>query len=242
MPFEAFRSSDHEECGVRVAPNRVLAGFEDADFADDGEVNDYETDLKDDTTRDGLRDPDAVHAVLSTPPATSRRPPSPTEAPDTAWSTPRYLPARELQAREANCALPPNAPRDRGAAWTRVVQRKRVDESSASASARSAARRRNFTLRPVGGEDNAAPPDVWQNFTPEPDVFAIPVVYEDDADALKTPSWSSSWHDVLCGGGGEGTGIDGTDELVVAADRERFERRYDALRPGPRGAVARPSM
>jgi hypothetical protein len=32
------------------------------------------------------------------------------------------------------------------------------------------------------------------------------------------------------------------DELVVAADRERFERRYDALRPGPRGAVARPSM
>jgi hypothetical protein len=95
------------------------------------------------------------------------------------------------------------------------VQRKRVDESSASASARSAARRRNFTLRPVGGEDNAAPPDVWQNFTPEPDVFAIPVVYEDDADALKTPSWSSSWHDVLCGGGGEGTGIDGTDELDV---------------------------
>ena len=32
---------------------------------------------------------------------------------------------------------------------------------------------------------------------------------------LKTPSWSSSWHDVLCGGGGEGTGIDGTDELDV---------------------------
>ena len=217
MPFEAFRSSDHEECGVQVAPNRVLAGFEDDDFSEDGELSDYKTDrlrVKDDTTRDGLRDPDAVHAVLSTPPATSRRPPPPTEAPDTAWSTPRYLPARELQAREANCASPPNAPRDRGAAWTRVVQRKRVDESSASASARSAARRRNFTLRPVGGEDSTGATG-WGELMPEPDVFAIRVVYEDDADALKTPSWSSSWHDVLCGGDGEGTGIDGTDELDV---------------------------
>jgi hypothetical protein len=53
---------------------------------------------------------------------------------------------------------------------------------------------------------------------PDPKLFTT--VSKDDADTLKTRSWSSLWHDVLCGGGGEGGGADGIDELGVdgAAD------------------------
>ena len=197
---------NHDEGGVQAAPNHKLEVLEG-----DGWVNgrgiDYGTDgTVVDGKHDGQRDPNTVHAVPSTPPAKPRRLHLPSvEAPDAASPPARYPPMREIRAREAECASPPDTPRDGGAACARAVQSKRVDESSA----RSSVQRRIFTLRAKRGVGYAAPP------MHGPGVFLNRTVREDDADALTTRSWSSLWHDVLCGGG-DGGGADGTiDEFDV---------------------------
>jgi hypothetical protein len=215
--IEVHRVSDHlaplvddrDECGVQAALNQMLAVLEDDDWANGG-VIDHETDGKMvDGKHDGQRDPNAVdpnavHAVPSTPPAKPRGSPPPVEAPDAAPSPVRYLPARELRAREANCALPPDTPQDDNAARARAILRKRGNESSARSSVISVI----LTLRATHGEDDAAPP--MHNSK----VLTVHAVCEDDADALKTRSWPSLFHDgvLLCGGGG---GVGGIGELDV---------------------------
>ena len=120
-PFAAIRSSDQEEYyGVQAAPNHVLAD----NWADEGLSDHATASTLIGGKHDGQRDPDAVHAVPSTPPAKQPR--------CTARSPARYLPARELQARGANCASPVDTSRDdSGAARTLAGLRKRVDELEA---------------------------------------------------------------------------------------------------------------
>ena len=192
---------NHDNCGVQAAPNHKLEVLEDDGWGNRRLV-DYGTDG---TVVDGKhldqRDPNTVHAVPSTPPTKPRRlhPPS-VEAPDAASPPARYLSAREFRARKAECTSPPRTPRDGGAAWARAVLSKRVDESSA----RSSVQRRIFMLRAKRGVGYAAPP------MHGPGVFLNRIVREDDADALTTRSWSSLWHDVLCGCGDGGGGADGS--------------------------------
>ena len=205
MPFAAIRSSDHDECGVQAVPNHVQAVLQHDDWADD-ELRDHDTDSTlVDGKHDGQRDPNAVHAVPLTPPAKPRRPyPLSVEASGNAWSPARELPARELQLREAKCASPLDTLCDRGTARALAVQRKHFDKLRARMNELAAVRQRILTL-----SDDAAP------LTPARKRFAVPMACEDDADALKKPWWLSSWHDVLCGVGGGGGGVDRIDELDV---------------------------
>ena len=181
-------------------------------WADAGGLDDNETDgTLVDGEHDDQRDPNAVHADPSTPPAKPNRPPPPVEAPDAAshpWA--RHLLARELQARAGNCASPPGTPHDGGA--VRALTVLRVGCSSAMSDEVAAVQRRIiFNLRATRvatrGEDDTAPP------MPDPKLFTT--VSKDDADVLETRSWSSLWHDVLCGGDGEGGGAGRIDELDV---------------------------
>ena len=86
----------------------------------------------------------------------------------------------------------------------------------------AAVRRRVDTLRAKREEDDAALPmettivDAALPRTTERKMSTICIVREDDADALETHSWSSLWHDVLCGGSGGGD-VDGIDALDVDA-------------------------
>ena len=82
-----------------AAPNHVLVQRDD--WADDGGLGDNDTDgTLVDGEHDDQRDPNAVHADPSTPPAKPNRPPPPVEALDTASPPSRYLLARELQAQD----------------------------------------------------------------------------------------------------------------------------------------------
>ena len=186
-----------------AAPNHVLvqlhrryAGLCDNDT--DGTLVDGE--------HDDHCDPNAVYADPSTPPAKPNRPPPPVEAPDTASPPSRYLLACELQARAGNCASPPDTPHDGGAVRAFCVLR--VGESSARSDELAAVRRRIiFHFHATRIEVDTALP------MPDPKLFTT--VSKDDADTLKTRSWSSLWHDELCGCGGEGGGADGINELGV---------------------------
>ena len=188
-----------------AAPNHVLVQRDD--WADDGGLGDNDTDgTLVNGEHDDQRDLNAVHADPSTPPAKPHRPPPPVEAPDTASPPSRYLLACELQARAGNCASPPDTPHDGGAVRAFCVLR--VGESSARSDELAAVRRRIiFHFRATRIEVDTALP------MPDPQLFTT--VSKDDADTLKTRSWSSLWHDELCGCGGEGGGADGINELGV---------------------------